>query len=82
MATVFLPIEIARSFCDEKIEHFVTGSNIRDLVKALDEAYPGIGTRLNDGIAVAIDGEIFQEWLLENVSPNSQIHFIPAIEGG
>ncbi len=82
MATVVLPIEIARSFCDGQVEHTIATTNIRHLVDTLDDAYPGLGTRLKEGLAVAIDGEIFQEWLLEDVAPNSEIHFIPAIEGG
>jgi hypothetical protein len=33
-------------------------------------------------MAVAIDGEIYQNVLLEMVGPDSEVAFIPAIEGG
>ncbi len=82
MADVVIPIEVARSFCEGRTDHTVDGDNIRDLVKELSKLYPGIDVRLNQGLAVAIDGEIFQDWLLEEVAPSSQVNFIPAIEGG
>ena len=82
MADVVIPIEVAKSFCEGKTDHTVGGDNIRDLVKELCKLYPGIDVRLNQGLAVAIDGEIFQDWLLEEVGPTSQVNFIPAIEGG
>jgi sulfur carrier protein ThiS len=82
MADVVIPIEVARSFCEGKTDHRVDANNIRDLVKELSTLYPGIDARLNQGLAVAIDGEIFQDWLLEEVAPSSQVNFIPAIEGG
>jgi sulfur carrier protein ThiS len=37
---------------------------------------------LNQGLAVAIDGEIFQDWLLQEVETDSEVYFLPAIEGG
>jgi hypothetical protein len=34
--------------------------NIRQLLRALGERYPSLEPHLKDGVAVAIDGEIFQ----------------------
>ena len=82
MANVVIPIEVAKPFCKGKTNHVVGGKTIRDLVKELSKLYPGIDARLNQGLAVAIDGEIFQDWLLEEVEPSSQVNFIPAIGGG
>jgi hypothetical protein len=33
-------------------------------------------------VAVAIDGEIYSDPLLEPVGPQSEVHFLPAISGG
>jgi sulfur carrier protein ThiS len=33
-------------------------------------------------VAVAIDGEIYQNAFLEKVEPNSEVAFMPPIEGG
>jgi hypothetical protein len=36
----------------------------------------------DDGMAVAIDGDIHQDALLEPVGPDAEIYFLPAIRGG
>jgi hypothetical protein len=82
MARVNLPVEVARSYCHGERNHDIAASDIRAIVKMLELQFPGIGERLNRGLAVAIDGEIFQEWLLQEVEVNSEVYFLPAIEGG
>lgn len=83
MAKIVLPLEVARSFAAGEREHAIDGAgDIRAVVRVLDERYPGIGERLNQGLAAAIDGEIFQDWMLQQVGDNSEVVFIPAIEGG
>lgn len=82
MATVVLPLEVARRFASGETEHQITAGDARALVRALDEQFPGIAARLNQGFAVAIDGEIFQDWFLESIQDHSEVFFLPAIEGG
>jgi molybdopterin synthase sulfur carrier subunit len=66
----------------------VEGSNIRQVIENLDAEYPGIKSRLLDNdrikleISVAIDGEISTLGMIDKVSKNSEIHFLPAIAGG
>ena len=36
-------------------------TTFRQLVRELDKKYPGLGTQVEEGMAVAIDGEIFQD---------------------
>jgi sulfur-carrier protein len=57
-------------------------SNIRQLLRALGERFPALAPHLADGLAVAIDGEIFQDTLLEPIGPESEVHLIPKIAGG
>lgn len=64
------------------------GRNVRQLINALDETYPGIKDalvmedRLKPGVAVMIDGKIAQSGLLQPVSKEDEIVFVPAIGGG
>ena len=55
--------------------------NYRELTQALDRRFPGIGEPLEES-AVAIDGQIYQDAWLEPIGPNSEVHFLPKIEGG
>lgn len=57
-------------------------ADVRALFRALDERFPGIGTALRDEVAVAIDGEIVNDPLLEPIEPDSEVHFLPKIGGG
>jgi molybdopterin synthase sulfur carrier subunit len=82
VATVILNREIARQFTDGATEIDVVSDNIRAVIRELDARFPGVGAVLRHDMAVAIDGEIYQDVLLEPVGPNSEVAFIPAIEGG
>ncbi|MCC6707462.1 MAG: MoaD/ThiS family protein [Gammaproteobacteria bacterium] len=82
MAKVVLPLDAARAFANGETHVEVDAIDVRSLVKALDQRYPGIGQRLRTGTAVAVDGEIFQDPYLEAVRPDSEVYFLPAIEGG
>ena len=82
MATVVLARDIARRFTGGETRIEVSANTMRALVRALDERYPGIGAVLGDGMAVAIDGQIYQDFFLEAVPPDSEVCFLPAIEGG
>ena len=39
----------------------MTATTFRRLVKELDERFPGLGKQVEDGMAVAIDGVIYQD---------------------
>ena len=60
----------------------VAASDVRQLIRALDDRYPGIGEQLREGVAIAIDGEIINDPLLEPIEPDSEVHFLPPISGG
>ena len=68
----------------------VDGTSVRRLINNLEAQYPGIKEYLIDeveddlipGIAVIIDGEVSQLGMLEKVSENAEVHFLPAIGGG
>jgi sulfur-carrier protein len=56
--------------------------NIRDVIKILDERYPGLGEHLQEETTVAIDGEIHENPQYQPVRKNSEVFFIPKLEGG
>lgn len=82
MAKVVLQAEVARDFADGQAEIEIIADDVRQLIKQLDKIYPGIGERLRERTAVAIDGEIFQDPLLQPIHETSEVYFLPMIEGG
>ena len=82
MANVIINGEIARQFTNGQTEIEVSSHNIRAVIRELDGRFPGVGEILKTDMAVAIDGDIYQDVLLEPVGPDSEVAFIPAIEGG
>ena len=82
MARVILPLDAARAFADGVSQLEMDAADVRKLIQALDDRYPGLGQRLRTRTAVAIDGEIFQDPFLQTIRPDSEVYFLPAIEGG
>ena len=81
MATVVLPSRLLPLTGGvEQLE--VEARNVRQLIAELDARFPGIGERLRDGTAIAIDGEIINDPFLEPIEPDSEVHFLPSISGG
>ena len=66
----------------------VEGTNVRQVIHALNDLYPGMLERLTDGddlksnLAVSIDGELARLGMMEKVADTSEVHFVPAIAGG
>lgn len=56
--------------------------SVRRLVRLLDERWPGIGEQLSEGTAVAINGEIINDAMFEDIPDGAEVHFLPAIAGG
>ena len=60
----------------------VEARNIRELLKYLAREFPDLATHLTDDLAVAIDGEIYQDDWFASIGPNSEVHLMPRIGGG
>ena len=56
--------------------------NIRKLLDALGKRFPALAPHLEEGIAVAIDGQIYQDAWFTKIEPGSEVHIMPAIGGG
>ena len=71
-----------RQFTGGLTELEVAATNFRRLILELDKRFPGFGTQVEQGMAVAIDGEIFQDAYSVPLKPESEIYLIPKIAGG
>jgi hypothetical protein len=47
-----------------------------------DRRFPGLGHQIKESMAVAIDGEIFQDAYLAQLKPEREIILTPKIGGG
>lgn len=56
--------------------------SVRKLFEALTERYPELKPHLEEGLAVAINGEIFQDAWFEPIEPDAEVHLMPKIGGG
>jgi hypothetical protein len=60
----------------------VEANNFRRMVLELDRRFSGLGRQIDESMAVAIDGEIFQNAYFAPLNPDSEIYLIPKIGGG
>ena len=87
MATVAIP-SLMQELTDGKEKTTVEGNTIREVLDNLESIYPGFKARISDGdqirpnIAVYVDGALTRGGMRQQVSVDSEIHFLPAISGG
>ena len=80
MARVHLPSGLTRHTGGvETVD--VDAARVPDLIAALRDLFPQIADRLEE-MAVAIDGEIFQDAYQAQLNPDSEVVLIPKIGGG
>jgi sulfur-carrier protein len=72
----------ARRFTGGLTELEVEANTVRRLILELDRRFPGLGHQIDEAMAVAIDGEIYQDAYLAPLKPDSEIVLIPKIGGG
>jgi len=68
----------------------IAGATVRQVINNLEQEFPGTRALLVDeeendlipGIAVIVDAETSLLGMLERVSEDSEVHFLPAIGGG
>ena len=82
MPRVVISGQVARRFTGGVSELEVEANNFRRMVLELDRRFPGLGRQIDESMAVAIDGEIFQDAYLAPLKPESEIYLIPKIGGG
>ena len=87
MPTVFIP-SLLRSLTGGQTEMSIPGATVSEVIAELESRYPGLTGRLcadgriRPGMAVAVDGLVSTIGLRHRLSPTSEVHFLPAINGG
>jgi sulfur-carrier protein len=82
MPHVVIAGQAARRFTGGISEFDVEADTFRRLVIELEQRFPGLGHQVEEGMAVAIDGEIYQDAYLAPLGRDSEIYLIPKIGGG
>lgn len=80
MATVVFSSELQRLTGEEKTS--VSANTYRELVDQVTARYHGLDREEIMNMAVAIDGVIIHDPLLEPIGPDSEVHFLYRISGG
>ena len=73
--------DVAR-FTGGAAEFDVAASSVGAMIRELEQRYPGLGDYVEQRMAIAIDGEIFQDAHGEPLGERSEICLIPRIGGG
>ncbi len=63
-------------------EFDLPAASVRQLFRLLGELHPDIAPHLEDGVAVAIDGQIYQDAMFQEIGPSSEVFLLPQIAGG
>jgi sulfur-carrier protein len=71
-----------RQFTGGETEMTIDAKNVRQLFAALARRHPALAPHLDQGLAVAIDGQIYQDALFQEIGPDSEVHVLPQIAGG
>jgi len=84
---VFVPVPL-QHLTGGTADVVVEGTTVRSVLENLEAAFPGVcqhlrsGDGLRSGLAVAVDGNMSSQGLLQKVREHSEVHFVAAIGGG
>jgi molybdopterin converting factor small subunit len=59
----------------------IDAPRVRDLLDALARRFPGLETQLS-GMAVAIDGQIYNDADYQTLQADTELYFVPRLAGG
>ena len=82
MAHVTITAALSRYTYGKTEIEYPNVATIKQLIRAFSEEFPDIKPHLEEGAAFAIDGQLFQDSLLEPIQPDSEVHILPQIGGG
>ena len=77
MPTVVLSSGSAgQQFTNGQTEFEVEATTFRRLILELEKRFPGLGKQVEESMAIAIDGEIFQDAYGAELKPDSEIYLL------
>lgn len=71
-----------RRFTDGEVVVSVEAATVGEMLDALVKTYPGLGPVIEEGVAIAIDGEIFNGGRQKPVSSDNEIFLLQRLKGG
>ena len=71
-----------RQYTGGETEFDLDARSVRHLYALLGNRFPALAPHLEEGLAVAIDGQIYQDALLMEIPARAEVHILPAIAGG
>jgi molybdopterin converting factor small subunit len=71
-----------RQFTGGVAELDIEAASVSQLFARLGRQYPALAPHLEKGLAVAIDGQIYQDALFQEIGAHSEVHVLPQIAGG
>jgi molybdopterin converting factor small subunit len=80
MAVVHLPHDLAADAGGVSALQ-VDVPRVRELLEVLVARFPALAGRV-ERMAVAIDGEIYQDAEYRRLAPSSEVHLVPPVAGG
>ena len=81
MATVVLTGAL-KDLTDGVSEMEIEAANVHQLIGILGERFPALKPRLEKGLTVAIDGDVFTDAWFQPIPENSEVHLLSAMAGG
>ena len=60
----------------------VEGTNIRELLQNITREYPSLRQRIEQGVAVAIDGDIYRDDWDQQIPEGAEVVLLSRIAGG
>jgi hypothetical protein len=81
-ARVVFTAGFSRRYTGGVREFEIEARNLRGVIKAMDQLYPGLGHHLEEETTVAIDGALHETAYYQPIREGCEIFFIPKLEGG
>ena len=63
-------------------EFDIDARNVRGVIKALDQRFPGLGEWLEGETTVAIDGQLHEEAGFQPLPDGCEVYFLPKLDAG
>jgi sulfur-carrier protein len=71
-----------RQFTGGVTELTIDAATVQQLFRKLGQLHPALAPHLEQGLAVAIDGQIYQDALFQEIGAEAEVHILPQIAGG
>ena len=71
-----------RQFTGGVTELTIDAATVQQLFRKLGQLHPALAPHLEQSLAVAIDGQIYQDALFQEIGPDADVHILPQIAGG